>query len=122
MEGEKQGWQAIAAQKRQIQESLLSQHSNYKTRATQCENQSNLAGVAAFDELAVKLSRGELNCEDVVKEYICRACKAHAKVCSNCLVWKSALIWCYFGVRQTVSQRSYLIMLYPVQRSSTITS
>ncbi|KAI3330760.1 amidase [Ustulina deusta] len=83
MEGEKQGWQAIAAKKKQIQKNLLSQHANYETWGSQCANPSNPAGVEAFDELVAKLSRGELSCEDVVKEYIYRACKAHEK--TNCL-------------------------------------
>lgn len=118
MEGEKQGWQAIAAKKKQIQKNLLSQHANYETQVSQCPDPSNPAGVEAFSELVAKLSRGELSCEDVVKEYICRSARGptpddsctrlanshavflkielakHMRRYENPLIWKSALKWC----------------------------
>ncbi|KAI0969465.1 amidase [Xylaria arbuscula] len=83
MEGEKQDWQAIVAKKREIQRDLLSQHATTETQVAQCPDPRIPGGEAAFGEISIKLSRGELSCEDVVKEYICRVAKAHAK--ANCL-------------------------------------
>ncbi|KAI1354733.1 amidase [Xylaria sp. FL0043] len=71
MEEEKHGWQAIAAKKKQIQRALIRQYATCETQTTQGENPNRPAGVAAFGELTEKLSRGELSCEDVVKEQIC---------------------------------------------------
>ncbi|TGJ81937.1 hypothetical protein E0Z10_g6829 [Xylaria hypoxylon] len=67
MEGETQRWQAIAGRKKQIQRDLLSL---YAIRETQREDLTNPTDGATFSELAVKIRRGELKCEDLLETLI----------------------------------------------------
>ncbi|KAI1183177.1 amidase [Nemania serpens] len=67
---ETQGWQAIAAKKRQIQRDLSSSHQNHVNETTHRENANSATDTAAFSKLVAQLSKGKVSCETVIKAYI----------------------------------------------------
>lgn len=69
---ETQGWQAIAAKKRQIQRDLSSSHQNHVNETTHRENANSATDTAAFSKLVAQLSKGKVSCETVIKAYIAR--------------------------------------------------
>ncbi|KAK2010964.1 amidase [Colletotrichum eremochloae] len=74
-----QGWQDVAAKKRQIRAEAIA------AQAQEGEKDAKVVDILIDDAagLSSMISRGEISCENVAKAYIQRAIKAHEK--TNCL-------------------------------------
>jgi hypothetical protein len=92
---EKQDWQEIVSKKRRIQRDLLNLHANSETHIASYEDANNATNVTAISELTAKLSRGELDCESVMKGYISRLVR---RLLQTCLRRRSVAddCWCSY--------------------------